>query len=140
MIIGIGIRLSGQSLTAVGRLDPELFFIFLLPGIIFDAGYNLEKGDFFGNIGSICAFAIGGTAISVVTIGCGGYILGAIGWSYPLPFLDSFLFGSLTSAVDPVATLAIFSALGVNPTLYMVVFGESVVNDAVSIVFFRTFE
>lgn len=139
IIIGVGIRLSGNNLTEVVRLDPELFFIFLLPGIIFDAGYNLEKGDFFGNIGSICAFAVGGTAISVVAIGCGGYILGQIGWSYPLPFLDSFLFGSLISAVDPVATLAIFSALGVNPTLYMVVFGESVVNDAVSIVFFRTF-
>mgnify|MGYP001031525526 CR=1 FL=1 len=43
IIIGVGIRLSGNNLTEVVRLDPELFFIFLLPGIIFDAGYNLEK-------------------------------------------------------------------------------------------------
>ena len=45
-----------------------------------------------------------------------------------------FAFGALISAVDPVATLAIFHALDVNPTLNMLVFGESVLNDAVSIV------
>ena len=46
----------------------------------------------------------------------------------------SFAFGSMISAVDPVATLAIFHALDVDPTLNMLVFGESVLNDAVSIV------
>ena len=46
----------------------------------------------------------------------------------------SFTFGALISAVDPVATLAIFHALEVNPTLNMLVFGESVLNDAVAIV------
>jgi len=49
----------------------------------------------------------------------------------------SFAFGSLISAVDPVATLAIFHALDVDPTLNMLVFGESVLNDAVSIVMFK---
>lgn len=48
--------------------------------------------------------------------------------------LHSFAFGSLISAVDPVATLAIFHALDVDPTLNMLVFGESILNDAVSIV------
>ena len=51
--------------------------------------------------------------------------------------LCSFAFGSLISAVDPVATLAIFHALDVDPTLNMLVFGESVLNDAVSIVMFK---
>ena len=50
----------------------------------------------------------------------------------------SFAFGALISAVDPVATLAIFKALDVNPTLNMLVFGESVLNDAVSIVMTKT--
>jgi sodium/hydrogen exchanger 8 len=40
----------------------------------------------------------------------------------------------MISAVDPVATLAIFHALDVDPTVNMLVFGESVLNDAVSIV------
>jgi sodium/hydrogen exchanger 8 len=52
-----------------------------------------------------------------------------------LPFSpSSFAFGSLISAVDPVATIAIFNALHVDPVLNMLVFGESILNDAVSIV------
>lgn len=50
------------------------------------------------------------------------------------PSYCSFAFGSLISAVDPVATIAIFNALNVDPVLNMLVFGESILNDAVSIV------
>jgi len=48
--------------------------------------------------------------------------------------VESFAFGSLISAVDPVATLAIFQAIDVDQILYMLVFGESMLNDAVAIV------
>jgi len=53
-------------------------------------------------------------------------------------YADQLLFGALISAVDPVATLSIMGRpeLGVDPFLYSLVFGESVVNDAVSIVLF----
>ena len=53
---------------------------------------------------------------------------------YQLNLVESFAFGSLISAVDPVATLAIFQAIDVDQILYMLVFGESMLNDAVSIV------
>lgn len=53
---------------------------------------------------------------------------------YEFDIVESFAFGSLISAVDPVATLAIFKALNVDQILYMLVFGESVLNDAVAIV------
>ena len=51
------------------------------------------------------------------------------------------LFGALISAVDPVATLAIIGnpELNCEPLLYSLVFGESVLNDAVSIVLFQSF-
>lgn len=55
-------------------------------------------------------------------------------------FWVSFAFGSLISAVDPVATIAIFNALHVDPVLNMLVFGESILNDAVSIVLTNTAE
>ena len=51
-----------------------------------------------------------------------------------LRLTDALAFGALISAVDPVATLAIFSAMDVEPVLNMLVFGESILNDAVSIV------
>ena len=62
----------------------------------------------FQNIGSILVFAILGTAISALVVGGGIYLLGLADVVYPLTFVQSFAFGSLISAVDPVATLAIF--------------------------------
>ena len=62
------------------------------------------------------------------------YILIKLNLTYALNAQESFAFGSLVSAVDPVATLAIFNAMDVDPILYMLVFGESILNDAVAIV------
>uniref|UniRef100_A0A8D8S6Z1 Sodium/hydrogen exchanger n=1 Tax=Cacopsylla melanoneura TaxID=428564 RepID=A0A8D8S6Z1_9HEMI len=114
--------------------SPTAFFLVLLPPIIFESGYNLHKGNFFQNIGSILVFAIIGTTISAFVIGAGVYILGLADVAYKLSFVESFAFGSLISAVDPVATVAIFHALDVDPVLNMLVFGESILNDAIAIV------
>uniref|UniRef100_A0A914DE54 Cation/H+ exchanger domain-containing protein n=1 Tax=Acrobeloides nanus TaxID=290746 RepID=A0A914DE54_9BILA len=57
---------------------------------------------------------------------------------YRLSYLESFAFGSLISAVDPVPILTVFRALKVDVQLYMLVFGESMLNDAVSIVLTST--
>ena len=46
----------------------------------------------------------------------------------------------MISATDPVTILAIFSDLNVDVNLYALVFGESVLNDAVAIVITRTLE
>ena len=52
-----------------------------------------------------------------------------------ITFIDNLHFGALISATDPVTILAIFNDLNVDVNLYALVFGESVLNDAVAIVF-----
>jgi sodium/hydrogen exchanger 8 len=48
------------------------------------------------------------------------------------------MFGSLISATDPVTVLSIFQELGSDVNLYALVFGESVLNDAMAISLYRT--
>ncbi|KAI5635735.1 sodium/hydrogen exchanger family domain-containing protein [Phthorimaea operculella] len=49
-------------------------------------------------------------------------------------FLDTLYFGALISPTDPLTILAIFSQLKVDVNLYAMIFGESVLNDAVALV------
>ena len=115
------------------QFDPEIFTLVLLPPIIFDSGYNLNHRFFFSNIGSICIFAFLGTVVAFAVLALGLYygLGGANGLLTPL---EACAFGALISAVDPVATLCIFSSTGADPKLNALIFGESVLNDAVAIV------
>lgn len=142
-LVGLTLKLLSQwhfsnDWSKEESFPPTIFFLVLLPPIIFESGYNLHKGNFFQNIGSILVFAIIGTAISAFAMGAGVYLLGKINFMHSLSAKESFAFGSLISAVDPVATLAIFNALDIDPVLYMLVFGESILNDAVAIVLTNT--
>ncbi|XP_046641865.1 sodium/hydrogen exchanger 8-like [Daphnia pulicaria] len=141
-LVGLFLKLMSYQNVAdwakEAAFSPTIFFLVLLPPIIFESGYNLHKGNFFQNIGSITVFAVFGTLISAMIVGSGVYLLGLADIAYKLSFIESFAFGSLISAVDPVATLAIFQALDVDPVLNMLVFGESILNDAVAIVLTTT--
>lgn len=55
-----------------------------------------------------------------------------------LTLLECLIFGSTLSATDPVTILAVFTQYKVDPHLYSVIFGESILNDAVSIVMYET--
>ena len=54
-----------------------------------------------------------------------------------LSVIEILVFASLISAVDPVAVLSIFAEVGVNPDLYFLVFGESILNDGVAVVLYN---
>lgn len=57
--------------------------------------------------------------------------------SLDITLLECLIFGSTLSATDPVTILAIFNQYKVDPKLYSVIFGESLLNDAVSIVMYE---
>lgn len=80
-----------------------------------------------------------GTFISAVVLGVILYL-----WaltpieSMDLSFVEAMSVGATLSATDPVTILAIFNTYKVDPKLYTVIFGESILNDAVAIVLFET--
>eukprot|EP00002_Diphylleia_rotans_P016170 TRINITY_DN313_c0_g1_i1.p1 TRINITY_DN313_c0_g1~~TRINITY_DN313_c0_g1_i1.p1 ORF type:complete len:735 (-),score=160.42 TRINITY_DN313_c0_g1_i1:414-2618(-) len=118
----------------------DLFFFVLIPPIIFEAGYSLHKGLFFSNFWTINLYAILGTLFNTIFIGGFLYLVATWGLlTIKADLIECFLFSSLISAVDPVAVIAIFEEVHVHETLHMLVFGESVLNDAVSIVLYKLF-
>ncbi len=117
--------------------DYKTFFNLLLPPIILNSGYDLHRRTFFSNFGSILIFALGGTILSTLIIGGLLYLLVLVGLNgLEVSPLDCVIVGSILSSTDPVTILALFHQLKVDPKLYSIIFGESMLNDSVAIVLF----
>ena len=54
-------------------------------------------------------------------------------WLVGMPLLISLLFGSIISATDPISVLAIFKDLRVDPRLFLIMEGESLLNDGTAV-------
>ena len=137
---------QGQlSLMApTGSLTHDVIYFGLLPPIIFEAGFHMRKRKFFANFDAIFGYAVLGTMLALATTGGFVYALtshagtpGVIWTGLRLP--QAMVFGALISSTDPVATLGILKHVSATPMLHDLIFGESALNDALSIVFFNVF-
>lgn len=161
MLVGLIMRIfTVESVLNLVTFDYQFFFNLLLPPIILASGYELHQvrpylelslsadflltlcgpqGNFFRHIGTILTFAFAGTFISAVVLGIILYLWCLIPLeSTSLSFVEALMVGASLSATDPVTILAIFNAYKVDPNLYTVIFGESILNDAIAIVVFET--
>jgi len=112
----------------------------LLPVIIFSSGWTLNHMNFMSQMEHIAIFAVLGTLIATLFVGLTLSTLGAYEFHIVNDVRSNFAFAALISAVDPVATLSTLAKLGLDvsqPLLHTMIFGESVVNDAVAIVLFK---
>ncbi|XP_042399045.1 sodium/hydrogen exchanger 2-like isoform X2 [Zingiber officinale] len=117
----------------------DLFFIYLLPPIIFNAGFQVKKKQFFRNFMTIMLFGAIGTLISFFTISLGAVALFRKMDIGSLDIGDFLAIGAIFSATDSVCTLQILNQ-DETPLLYSLVFGEGVVNDATSVVLFNAIQ
>ncbi|KAG8372995.1 hypothetical protein BUALT_Bualt12G0125000 [Buddleja alternifolia] len=127
--------MSGGKSSHLLVFSEDLFFIYLLPPIIFNAGFQVKKKQFFRNFMTIMLFGAIGTLISFVIIS-----LGAIAFfqkmDIGLAIGDYLAIGAIFAATDSVCTLQVLNQ-DETPLLYSLVFGEGVVNDATSVVLFN---
>jgi len=112
------------------RLTPEVVLYLFLPTLIFPAAVQMDLRLLRQNAGPILLLALPGLIVSTVIVGSIVAALTPLSWSRAL------LFGALISATDPVAVVALFNELKVPHRLAILVEGESLFNDATSLVLF----
>ncbi|KAJ3024064.1 Sodium/hydrogen exchanger 8 [Thoreauomyces humboldtii] len=118
------------------QLSSKFFYMVLLPPIIFEGGFALQRVSFFSNILTIVVIAFFGALYSTFVTSVLMYFFSKL--ISPWSFIESLVFGSLISSTDPVTVLSLLPA-NVDRRLYMIIFGESALNDAVSIILYRFF-
>ncbi|KAK7258777.1 hypothetical protein RIF29_24363 [Crotalaria pallida] len=127
---------SGGKSSHLLVFSEDLFFIYLLPPIIFNAGFQVKKKQFFVNFITIVLFGAVGTIIcwTIITFGA-TQIFKRMG-IHSLELADYLAIGAIFAATDSVCTLQVLNQ-DETPLLYSLVFGEGVVNDATSVVLFN---
>ena len=79
IIVGLIFFFSSKSQSPPSTLTPNLFFLFMLPPIVLEAGYCMPTKLFFNNLGTILLMAIVGTIFNAMTIGFSLYGCGLTG-------------------------------------------------------------
>uniref|UniRef100_A0A336MVV5 Sodium/hydrogen exchanger n=1 Tax=Culicoides sonorensis TaxID=179676 RepID=A0A336MVV5_CULSO len=83
LLIVVGVIVGTILLYAtnvhVSPLTPDTFFFYMLPPIIFDAGYFMPNRLFFDNLGTILLMAVVGTIFNIATIGTSLWAVGTTG-------------------------------------------------------------
>ncbi|CAD5214699.1 unnamed protein product [Bursaphelenchus xylophilus] len=136
----LGLVFRNFNLVSNFTMDSTVFFLYLLPPIVFEAGYFMPNRQLFDNIGSVAMFAIFGTVWNTITIGATLYYGGYLGlYTVKVNWPELFTYAALISAIDPVAVIVVFEELHVNEFLFINVFGEALFNDGVAAVLFQIF-
>ena len=121
--------------------DGKWFLRILVPPIVFEAALSIDKRSFNRHVVPIMMYAFVGTllatALTAVVVHEGSkYFQGCA----TIPYIEALTFGSLISSIDPIAVLSVLSNMGMTDTdtIYVVIFGESLLNDGIAIVLFET--
>lgn len=110
------------------RVSPEVILFVFLPTLIFESAFILDARQLQNNLLPVLTLAIPGLLVSTAIIGA---IIAAL---TDIPLGAALLLGAILSATDPVAVIARFRQLGAPKRLTVLVEGESLFNDATSIV------
>ena len=142
------------------RMDTALLNYFVLPPIVFEAGYALSRKAFARHLWAILTHALVGTAFTVVVVagllqatsavfcadgglGGRGADCGFLGAEFvQLDLMESLVFGSLLCAVDPTAMVQVFGKqqVKVDAAAEALIVGVAEVDDVLAFVLFTGFK
>jgi NhaP-type Na+/H+ or K+/H+ antiporter len=121
----------GDSTTILSGINPHMLLFIFIPVLIFESGFNCDWYIFKRAIVNILILACPGVLI-------GGVILG-YGEEPEITWPAAMMMGSILSATDPVAVVALLKELGASVRLGTLIEGESLLNDGTAMVFYQLF-
>jgi Na+/H+ antiporter len=114
------------------QLRPEIVAVLVLPPLLYAAAADVAVSDLRGVLGSVSVLAIGLVAASAVAIAFAAHAL------FPqISLATAFVLGAVLASTDPIAVSALARRLHLPPRLLALVQGESLLNDATSLVLFQ---
>lgn len=127
-VVGLAAGLTG--IKQPFHFTPNLILFVLVPGLLFEAAFNLRWRHLWGNLTATVTLATVGVLVTTAVAGLLGHF--ALGLAVPV----AMLFGAVVSPTDPVAVVAVFRRLGVPQRLASLVESESLFNDGTGAVVF----
>lgn len=119
------------------ELNKDILLLLFLPALLFEAALHIDPREFRRELAPVLLLAVPGVLVAVgATAGLLWLGLAATGLDPGFGWSDALLFAAIIAATDPVSVLALFKELGVPRRLYLLVEGESLLNDGVAVVVF----
>lgn len=113
-------------------LDPELFFLLLVPPLLFLDGWRIPKDELLRDGGAVLGLALGLVFLTVLGLGL------FVHWLVPaLPLAVAFALAAVVSPTDPIAVGAIAQKVPIPKRMMHILEGESLLNDASGLVCLR---
>ncbi len=129
--IALGAAIYYSSLTSVA-LEPEVFFLLLLPPLLFLDGWRIPKDAMLRDAPTIFTLAFGLVVFTIIGVGL------LIHWLIPaMPLPVAFALAAVISPTDPVALASITARAPLPARLRHILEGESLFNDASGLVCMR---
>lgn len=138
---GADVSFIADSFHWAAHIDPHMLFFVFLPVLIFEAAFAMDLHTFKKSAANSVILAVPGIIVALLLTGLlvyalDYYDLGLEGWAN---WSLAFMFGSVISATDPVAVVALLKDLGASKKLGTLIEGESLLNDGTAIVLFMVF-
>lgn len=131
LVLG-GLGVSMIPGIPVVELDPDLVFLIFLPPLLYEAAWKTSWRDFWGERRSISLLAFGLVLFTALSV---GFITHTMIPGCTLAI--GILIGGIISPPDAVAATSVLGGLHVPKRVVTILEGESLVNDASSLIIFR---
>jgi len=123
------------AIQLVSTIDGTMILFIFLPALIFESAFSLEVHLFRRMFSQIALLAVPGMLIASLLTAAFCLWLLPLQWSLPV----ALVFGTLISATDPVAVVALLKEMCSRARLQTLIEGESLLNDGTAIVLFTLF-